>query len=62
MSHRGSVRRERNGRWSFVVDLPSSSQRQQIRRRGFATRKEAQAALVSLLGRCSEVSSSSSEG
>lgn len=49
MSHRGSVRKEQNGRWSFVVDLPSSAQRRQVRRRGFATRREAQDALVSLL-------------
>lgn len=48
MSNRGSVRKDENGRWSFVVDLPSSSQRRQVRRRGFATRKEAQVALISL--------------
>ncbi len=51
MSSRGSIRKEQNGRWSFVVDLPAlSDQRRQVRRRGFGTRREAQAALTELLG------------
>jgi hypothetical protein len=51
VSSRGSIRKEQSGRWSFVVDLPASSdQRRQVRRRGFGTRREAQAALTELLG------------
>jgi integrase len=50
MSRRGSVKKVHNGKWYFVVDLPSAGdQRQQVRRRGFATRGEAQAALTNLL-------------
>ena len=51
MSSRGSIRREQNGGWSFVVDLPSSGhRRRQVRRRGFNTRRDAQAALTELIG------------
>lgn len=50
MSRRGSVKKAHNGTWYFVVDLPSAGdQRRQVRRRGFATRGEAQAALTDLL-------------
>lgn len=50
MSRRGSVKKAPNGTWYFVVDLPSAGdQRRQVRRRGFATRGEAQAALTELL-------------
>lgn len=50
MSRRGSVKKARNGTWYFVVDLPSAGgRRRQVRRRGFATRGQAQAALTELL-------------
>jgi integrase len=50
MSRRGSVKKAPNGTWYFVVDLPSAgAQRRQVRRRGFATRAEAHAALIELL-------------
>ncbi|MDP9441691.1 MAG: site-specific integrase [Actinomycetota bacterium] len=50
MSRRGSVKKAPNGTWFFVVDLPGvGDKRQQVRRRGFATRGEAQAALTELL-------------
>lgn len=45
---RGSVKRSRNGTWYFVVDTtpPGAVRREQTRRRGFPTRREAQAALT----------------
>jgi hypothetical protein len=48
---RGSVRQEPNGSWSLVVDATEAGayQRNQTRRRGFATRREAQAALTKIL-------------
>lgn len=50
MSRRGSIREEANGTWSLVVDVPGGAgRRRQLRRRGFTTRREAQAALVELL-------------
>lgn len=50
MSRRGSIRKEANGTWSLVVDVPAGAdRRRQLRRRGFTTRREAQAALVDLL-------------
>lgn len=49
MSRRGSVKKAPNGTWYFVVDLPSAGRRRQVRRRGFATRAEAHAALIELL-------------
>lgn len=50
MSRRGSVKKATNGTWFFVVDLPGvGEKRRQVRRRGFATRGEAQAALTELL-------------
>ena len=40
---------DQRGTWFFVVDLPSADgKRRQVRRRGFATKKEAKAALDSL--------------
>jgi integrase len=43
---RGSVRQEKNGTWYFIVDVVGGrGQRTQTRRRGFRTRREAQAAL-----------------
>src|SRR5687768_10529025 len=50
MSRRGSVKKAPNGTWYFVVDLPTAGgKRRQVRRRGFTTRGEAQAALTKLL-------------
>ena len=50
MSRGGSVRKESNGTWTFVVDLPGgTSGRRQVRRRGFPSRREAQTALTLLL-------------
>ena len=50
MSRAGSVRKESNGTWTLVVDLPGgTSGRRQVRRRGFPSRREAQAALTLLL-------------
>ena len=50
MGRRGSVNKEGNGTWSFVVDVAGrSGRRRQLRRRGFPTRREAQAALTELL-------------
>lgn len=46
MSRAGSIRRDSNGLWSFVVDTaPLGAPRRQVRRRGFRTRREAQQAL-----------------
>ena len=43
---RGSVKKDASGRWGFVVDLPSlDGRRRQARRRGFASKREAQAEL-----------------
>lgn len=51
MSRRGSVRKHDNGTWSFTVDVsPAGAARRQVRRRGFDTRREAQAELTRLLG------------
>lgn len=50
MSRRGSVRKQQNGTWGLVVDMAGTGgNRQQVRRRGFATRREAQTALTELL-------------
>ena len=50
MSRAGSIRKAANGTWTFVVDLPAGAgARRQVRRRGFATRRDAQAALTQLL-------------
>ena len=48
MSTAGSIKQQPNGTWSFVVDVPSpNGGRQQLRRRGFPTKKAAQAELTS---------------
>jgi integrase len=50
MSTAGSITRSASGTWSFVIELPeSNSRRHQLRRRGFATKKAAQAAMTALL-------------
>ena len=48
---RGSVKQSRNGTWYFVVDTTpaGATSRQQTRRRGFGTRRAAQAALTRTL-------------
>ncbi len=50
MSRQGSVKKDpATGLWGFVVDIaPAGAPRKQIRRRGYKTRREAQAALDSL--------------
>ena len=51
MSRQGSITKDlASGTWTLVVDVPSGDQRRrQLRRRGFATKKAAQAALVEVL-------------
>jgi integrase len=53
---RGSVKQSENGSWYFVVDASSETglPRRQTRRRGFATRRAAQAALTKTLRDLSE--------
>jgi integrase len=47
---RGSVRQAENGTWSYTVDVTlPGGQRRQTRKRGFTTRKAAQAALTATL-------------
>jgi integrase len=47
---RGSVRQAANGTWSYTVDVTQpGEQRRQLRKRGFATRRAAQAALTKVL-------------
>jgi integrase len=48
---RGSVFKDDSGRWAFVIDLPPrEGKRRQARRRGYATRRDAQTALQKLVG------------
>lgn len=47
---RGSVKQAENGSWYFIVDIGVDGQRKQTRRRGFPTRKAAQAELTRILG------------
>jgi integrase len=47
---RGSVKQAANGTWGFVVDVGAGGERKQTRRRGFPTRKAAQAELTRILG------------
>jgi len=47
---RGSVKQAANGTWYFIVDIGTDGQRRQTRRRGFPTRKAAQAELTRILG------------
>jgi len=50
MSTAGSITRKSNGTWSFVVDLREvNGSRRQVRRRGFPTKKAAQAQLTAFL-------------
>ena len=46
---RGSVRQSTNGGWYFIVDIGHGADRRQTRRRGFATKREAQAELTKIL-------------
>jgi integrase len=46
---RGSVRQEPNGTWTLVADVGALGERKQTRRRGFPTRKAAQAELTRIL-------------
>lgn len=52
MSRRGTIRQDpESGLWGFVVDVaPLGAPRRQIRRRGFRTKREAQAELTKLNG------------
>lgn len=51
MSTAGSIKQQPNGTWSFVVDVPApNGGRQQLRHRGFKTKREAQAELTAVLG------------
>lgn len=54
---RGSVKQADNGSWYFIIDVPSAEldangkpKRKQTRRRGFKTRRDAQAELTRTLG------------
>jgi hypothetical protein len=47
---RGSLRQAENGTWFLIVDVGVGTDRRQTRRRGFATRKAAQAELTRILG------------
>jgi integrase len=54
---RGSVKQADNGTWYFIIDVPSTElgangrpKRKQTRRRGFSSRREAQAELTRTLG------------
>ncbi|HVA61582.1 MAG TPA: tyrosine-type recombinase/integrase [Mycobacteriales bacterium] len=51
VGRRGSVHQEPNGKWLFVVDTsaPGAKHRSQTRRRGFPSKKAAQAALTETL-------------
>jgi hypothetical protein len=52
MSTAGSIKQQANGTWSFVVDVPGpNGKRQQLRRRGFPTKKEAQTELTNVLSK-----------
>jgi len=47
---RGSVNQAANGTWGFIVDIGVAGERKQTRRRGFPSRKTAQAELTRILG------------
>lgn len=46
---RGSVRQAENGTWYFIVDVGAAGERKQTRRRGFKSKREAQAELTRIL-------------
>jgi integrase len=47
VSRSGSIKQAKDGSWFFVVDIaPSGGARKQVRRRGFRTKREAQAELT----------------
>ena len=51
MSTQGSIRKDDSGAWFFVIDIDGpDGKRRQVKRRGFATKKAAQAALTALNG------------
>ena len=47
---RGSVKQAENGTWFFIVDIGAAGERKQTRRRGFPTKRAAQAELTRILG------------
>lgn len=50
MSRSGSIKQSRDGSWFFIVDIaPIGGARKQVRRRGFRTKREAQAELTRAL-------------
>jgi integrase len=50
MSTAGSISRQPGGTWALVVDVPTTDgKRRQLRRRGFATKRAAQAELTAVL-------------
>jgi len=49
MSTQGSIKRDDSGKWFFVIDtVEADGKRKQLKRRGFATKKEAQSALTTV--------------
>ena len=49
MTTQGSIRKDDSGAWLFVIDIDGpDGKRRQVKRRGFATKKAAQAALTAL--------------
>jgi integrase len=51
MSTQGSIRKDDSGAWFFVIDIAGpDGKRRQVKRRGFATKKAAQAALTAVTG------------
>lgn len=46
---RGSVKQAENGTWYFIVDVGTAGERKQTRRRGFKSKREAQAELTRIL-------------
>jgi integrase len=46
---RGSVKQAANGTWYFIVDVGANGDRKQTRRRGFRSKREAQAELTRIL-------------
>jgi integrase len=51
MSTQGSIKKDASGKWFFIVDMSSADgKRRQVRKRGYATKKDAQAELTKVLG------------